>query len=108
MKALAIGLFETETLSGPVEHDDIKILWEYLVRIKPVVIRFDCSELQVMYQEVEKPAICGCEEVECTPLLSIKTGSFVPADDAKADISIISRFSMLTLKLPQFHVGLLK
>ena len=50
MKALAVGLYGTETLSGPAEQEDIKVLREYLVRIKPVVIHFDCSELQVMYE----------------------------------------------------------
>ena len=41
-------------------------------------------------------------------LLSIKTGSLEPSDTAKADISIFSRPSTLTLKLPKFHGDLLK
>ena len=82
MKALAVGLFGTETLSGPAEQEKIKVFREYLVRIKPVVIRFDCSELQVMYEEVEKLSV-GVRKRSAQQLLSIKTGSLVPADAAK-------------------------
>ena len=108
MKALTIRLSRTETLSGAAEQEDIKVLREYLVRIKPVVIRFDCSELQVMYEEVEKLSV-DVRKRNAQQLLSIKTGSLVPADAAKKNsVSIFSRPSTLTLKLPKFHGDLLK
>ena len=102
MKVLAVGLSGTETLSGPAEQEDIKVLREYLVRIKPVVIRFNCSELRVMHEKVEKLTV-DVRKRSAQQLLSIKTGSLVPADAAKADISILSKPSTLTLKLPKFH-----
>ena len=106
MKTKVYHLKDTEALVGPAEQEDIKALRDYLVSVVPTLTLMVCTDVQVIYNEVEKLSTDILKR-STQQLLSSRVSSS-DTEKSKPTPSPVSRPSTITLKLPSFYGNFLK
>ena len=106
MKTNVYCLNDTEVLVGPAEQEDIKALRDYLVSVVPTLTLIACTDVKVIYNEVEKLSTDILKR-SAQQLLSSRVSSS-DTEKSKPTPSLASRPSTITLKFPSFHSNFLK
>ena len=106
MKTKVYRLKDTDVLVGPAEQEDFKAMRDYLVSVVPTLTLIACTDVQVIYNEVEKLSTDILKR-SAQQLLSSRVSSS-DTEKSKPTPSPAFRPSTITLKLPSFHGNFLK